>query len=294
MHLVNSPFEGFDWSLLDRADFGEAAVREVLITPLLWTLGYKESAPNRIVRETKLEHPFVALGTTQHKISLIPDYLLTAQNRPAWILDAKSPKESVIDVAHEAQAYSYACHRDVRCDWYAVCNGREFAAFNVRDMRIEPRMRFPLSRLPEAFAELWSSLAPEMVHKGSGAYLKDFGIHLLKLGVPSEARLDFLGVEISTIGRVDDSLFTIPGAVNVEGRQYFASLDFGRERLEELLPLLPRGIADAARNLTEVPSILKIQHTQPIVGVSVRQTTGILENDKEHYLPLEVVEFRSM
>jgi hypothetical protein len=38
---------------------------------------------------------------------------MLVEDHPAWILDAKSPNENVLDPNHEAQAYSYACHRDV-------------------------------------------------------------------------------------------------------------------------------------------------------------------------------------
>jgi hypothetical protein len=297
VRLVESPFKTMDWSLLDGPEFRESSVREVIITPLLHLLGYQEGGPTAIVRDTRLQHPYVSIGTTKQPISLVPDYLLKAANISAWILDAKAPTESVVDRKHEEQAYSYAIHRDVRCDWWAVCNGREFAAFHVADMEATPRIRFKLPELEDAWNDLWHALAPETVvrHKETVRYRKDFGIHLLKLGVPTNQRLDFLGVRIGNIARVGDRLYTIAGMFVEEGTEYFASLDFEVERYEELLPLLPPQLANAARKtLTTDCTLLTIQGEPVTVGLSV-QTGGaadILENENEHYLPLRVEAFR--
>lgn len=293
MRLLNSSLEGFDWSVLDSSEFQEDAVREEIISPLLWMLGYKATPPNKIVRSKRLEHPFVALGTTQHRISLVPDYLMYAEDRPAWILDAKSPKESVSDPLHEGQAYSYVCHRDVRADWYAVCNGREFAAFHVADMRREPRLRFSLDRLTDHWGDLWHALAPEVIHKGRGAYLKDFGIHLRKMGLTRDMRIDFLSVAIPTLARIGESLFSINASAMVDDKQYFVTFDFDRERLNQLVPMLPPKIAAQIEPcFANVPSMIKIQGDLPHVDVTIRIADEMQENDEEHYQPLEVVEFR--
>lgn len=294
MKLINSPFEDFDWSVLDSPEFQEDAVREEIIAPLLRTLGYKVTGPNRIVRSKKLEHPFVALGTTQHRISLIPDYLMYANDRAAWILDAKSPKQSVVDPQHEGQAYSYVCHRDVRAEWYAVCNGREFAAFHVGDMSPEPRVRVQLERLSDSWGDIWQALAPEVVHKASGAYLKDFGIHLHKMGLAPEERLD-LRIGIPVLARVGDSLFSINGEVPIDGQHYFATFDFDRERLSQLVPLLPSGMAaQVAPCFRSIPSMIKVQGDEyPRVAVTVRLASEMQENKDEHYWPLEVLQFRA-
>jgi hypothetical protein len=290
--LATSPFANFDWALLESPDFGEDAVREELIAPLLWTLGYQASPPNRIVRSKRLQHPFVAIGTTQRRISLVPDYLMHVGERPAWILDAKSPREDVVDPAHEAQAYSYVCHRDVRAEWYAVCNGREFAAFHVADMAREPRLRFPLRQLAEHWGKFWNLLAPEQIHKVESKYLKDFGIHMLKLGAARDAEFTFPFFPIPMIGRVGEDLFSTHAQITLDETTYFITLDFDRARLQELLPLVPQNVAEhATKSFGRPPSIIKLQGYTPRVVVTTRLSAEILENDREHYLPLEVVKF---
>lgn len=206
--LLNSPFEGFDWSVLDRDDFLEDSVREEIIAPLLRTLTYRAASPNRIIRSPRLQHPFVAIGATKHNISLVPDYLLHVDDRPAWILEAKSPRELVLDPMHEAQAYSYVIHREVRAEWYAVCNGREFAAFHVADMAGVPRLHFRMDDLDANWSELFGSLAPEHLTKTPGGYSKDFGIHLVKLGCTRDTVFEFSNVPLILIGRVGPHLFT--------------------------------------------------------------------------------------
>jgi aminomethyltransferase len=67
------------------------------------------------------------------------------------------------------------------------------------------------------------------------------------------------------------------------------------EVYEQLIPLLPSGIANALRQSLKTDcSILKIQGDCPTVGLSVVAggPADILENEKEHYIPLRVEEFR--
>jgi len=98
-------------------------VREELVAPLLRALGYPASPPYQIIRSRKLEHPFVYFGTVKKDITIIPDYVLERDGRPAWILDAKAPRVAIDTGKNVAWAYSYAMHRDVRALFYALCNG---------------------------------------------------------------------------------------------------------------------------------------------------------------------------
>lgn len=88
------PLQRFDFGVLDDPEFKEDAVREEIVAPLVRALGYEVSGPNRVVRGRRLEHPFVALGVSTHKVSIVPDYLLFVEDHPTWVLDAKAPGES--------------------------------------------------------------------------------------------------------------------------------------------------------------------------------------------------------
>jgi hypothetical protein len=199
------PLQDFDFGVLDDPEFKEDAVREEIVAPLVRALGYAVSGPNRVIRGRRLEHPFVSLGVATHRISIIPDYLLFAEGRPVWVLDAKSPTESIDDPDHHAQAYSYAIHRDVRVEWYALCNGREFGLYNVADMARTPRLRFKLSEVASRWAEVHTSLRPNGRVASQGRLDKDFGILLLGVGTQKDTQLHFFGVPLVNppIGRME-------------------------------------------------------------------------------------------
>lgn len=64
----------FCFGLLDNPEFGENAVREELIAPILEALGYAASLPYQIIRSRKLEYPYAYFGTVRKDITIIPNY----------------------------------------------------------------------------------------------------------------------------------------------------------------------------------------------------------------------------
>src|SRR3989338_4035669 len=89
-------FRQLDLRKIDKdPDFKEDSVREVVILPILKALGYQQGD---IIRSKTLKHPFLKIGSKKKRpIKLIPDYCLQVANNFAWVLDAKSPHEGVID-----------------------------------------------------------------------------------------------------------------------------------------------------------------------------------------------------
>jgi hypothetical protein len=150
-------FETFNWSLLESKSFKEDAVREELIAPMLNRLGYSASGKHRIYRSVPLTHPFVKLGSKRHRIKLIPDYTLEAANQKRWILEAKPPFESTYG-ENAQQAYSYAIHPEVRARYFAVCNGKQFTAYDI--FSLEPILDFKLSAIKSHWMELMGLLGP--------------------------------------------------------------------------------------------------------------------------------------
>jgi 16S rRNA G966 N2-methylase RsmD len=156
---TNKFLEDFDFSLLDDSDFKEDSVREELIKPLLNALGYYAKGKNRIIRSKVVEHPFVKVGTKKRPITNFPDYLLQAEEKNAWVLDAKSPDEEIKTGEHIEQAYFYAIHPEIRVPIFALCNGREFIAFETNNDK--PVIYFRLSEREKHWEKLKSLLAPE-------------------------------------------------------------------------------------------------------------------------------------
>ncbi len=159
--------DSFDFNLLSGSDFKEDSVREVIISPILRELGYTEGGLNRIVRSRSLSHPFVKTGSGDREIRIVPDYLLLAANKPAWVLDAKSPNQTITSGGNVEQTYFYAIHPDIRSRYFALCNGREFALFE-KD-RQELALAFHISEISFHWDELYQLLAPTGFLHGSEA-----------------------------------------------------------------------------------------------------------------------------
>ncbi len=292
--MDNIPLQGFDFSVLDDSEYKEDSVREDIVAPLLRALGYSSSGYARMVRSRTLEHPYVQYGVKKKPITIIPDYLLLVNEQPRWVLDAKAPTEPVDELEHVAQAYSYAIHHEVKAAWYAICNGHELIVFNVAD--IAPRLRIGLRDLKERWQEVVNLLfPPAMAHAPDHPFAKDFGIHLMRLGIPETTDLVFPGSPVRKIARIAEDLYTGFGInPHSEGNEYAVSYDFDSSLFERLLSLLPpaqaKEIADHLRG--EPPVSVWFPGASldsfPMVTIWARLTAKILENDREMYLPLQV------
>lgn len=151
-------FQTFDFSLLDSPDFKEDSVRETMIAPLLYALGYGNNGLNQIIRSKSLTHPFVKIGSQKRAVTLIPDYLLAVESKYAWVLDAKAPNEPILTGTNVEQAFSYAIHPDIRVSLFALCNGRELTAFRIYEDR--PILDIPLREINRHWQSIYDLLAP--------------------------------------------------------------------------------------------------------------------------------------
>lgn len=150
----------FDFKLLDSPNFKEDSVREEIVSPLLRALGYSAQKPYQIVRQKRLEHPYVRIGRTKRPVTIIPDYLLYVHDNAAWVIDAKGPNENIISRETRDQAYSYAIHPDVRASCYALCNGREIVLYSVKNEN--PIFHSSISELPSRWTELLKHISPKV------------------------------------------------------------------------------------------------------------------------------------
>ncbi len=157
-----SLFKDFDFSILSDSDFKEDSVREELITPLLKALGYSVFGENKIIRSKSMT-VFVTIGSQKQKINITPDYLLKIGNGISWILDAKHPKENILDGKHREQAFSYAILPDVRAYYYALCNGKEIVVFHIA--KTEPVINVRLADIDNELNPIVSTLSPKFIKK---------------------------------------------------------------------------------------------------------------------------------
>lgn len=143
-------------------DFKEDSVREAIILPILKELGYKQS---NIVRSKSLQHPYLKTGSKKRPVNLIPDYSLKVEENFAWVLDAKSPSESVTDSDNIEQVYSYAAHPEIRSTYFALCNGLEWSLFRTESTNT-PVLLFSISEIERYWQKLKNILSPDSFQVG--------------------------------------------------------------------------------------------------------------------------------
>lgn len=152
-------YKDFDFQVLNSGEFKEDAVREELINPILKELGYKAYGINRIIYSKTLEHPFVKIGSKKRHINIVPDYLFQVDGKYTWVLDAKGPEENILTGDHKEQIYSYAIHPDIKADIFALCNGKEFIAYDKE--KDKPLLFFQLSEIDKHWEKIENLLSPD-------------------------------------------------------------------------------------------------------------------------------------
>ncbi|MDM1503938.1 type I restriction enzyme HsdR N-terminal domain-containing protein [Myroides marinus] len=285
-------FENLDFEILNNPEYKEDSVREDIIVPILKRLGYSSSGANKIRRGIKLTHPFVNIGSIKRKINIIPDYILETENNSKWVLDAKAPNENILKSGNVEQAYSYAINPEVRCDIYSLCNGRKFTVFHISE--IEPILDIDIIDIDKKWNLIEEVLSPTYLEK---PFLKDFdpdfGIHLLKLGVPLDTIFYFIPIFVQNIAKVNDELYTIYSVVNY-GEDYGISLDFGKDKLEEFINCVPIVLRDYIRKkLKNAPYHANFNSLDEMFPISVGAKRGarIIKNNNETYIPFEITQF---
>lgn len=232
-------FDDFDFSALDDPSFKEDAVREELIAPLLRRLGYLPTGRLKVVRSKALTHPFVMVGSKRYPASIIPDYTLLVDDEPLLVLDAKAPVEPIIKSHHVEQAFSYAIHPEVRCNTYGLCNGRDLVLYDLR--RSAPIFRIAVADIDRRWEDVVRAFDPRALRIPEIRRFKfDFGLYVLKIGVPKGTSVTFPDSFLQGICKVSDDLFTASASMEVNGEdKYLVSFDFPAGVLEQILKPLP-------------------------------------------------------
>jgi len=177
-------FASVDFSGLPDPGYKEDAVREDIVAPILRAVGFSATGPNRMIRSKPLSHPYVNIGSTRKKLSIIPDYLLEVDGSVVLALDAKAPGESVIKSKHVEQAFSYAIHPEVRVNTYGLCNGSEIALYDIN--RFEPVLHTDITD-PKNWDALAKFLAPRtLLQPKLRDYCPDLGMQLRRSGADAD------------------------------------------------------------------------------------------------------------
>ncbi len=287
-HHFFNVLEGFDFTLLNNPEFQEDSVREEIILPIIKGLGYSSSKPNQIIRSRKLLHPFVSIGSQKKNIYIIPDYLFEVNDKPAWILDAKAPTENILKSHHVEQAYSYAIHSEVRVNFFALCNGKEFVLYSVD--KAKPVLHFPVQSIPTYWESLQKFLSPQNIFSSNHFKLaKDLGLHLKRLGFDTFESLFFPEVPIIDIGQLDSDMFSFSAGINENGNRYVVTFDFNNDVLMQLKGKIPdEAIKKLSVRNPEYRQVVRFGDKAFFIGVDCKVSTQLEENEDEIFLPLVI------
>ncbi len=290
--MTDRLYENFNFSLLDDHRFKEESVREELIAPLIQYIGYSNSKDTQVIRNHGLNHPFVTIGSTKRNITLIPDYVLKVLEKPAWILEAKSPSELINESKHAEQAYSYAIHPEIRVNYFALCNGREFVLYNVTQTK--PISHIPMLAIDQYKEFIKEVLAPDKIFNPTQVvFKKDLGLHVKRLGFTPSERILILYVKPLFIIKYADNLFSFTAPVGADEDTYLGSFDFDLTTAEKLRPI----IGEQAFFKLKEPvkdNLLKFHFGEDFhlnISVSLPEKETLIEVEKEIYLPLIIKDF---
>ena len=234
----------FDFNVLDDPEFKEDAVREEIVYPILRALDYMPSGNQKVVRSKSLLHPFVYIGSQKKNIYIIPDYTLYYNDQPIMIIDAKSPTENIVKSGHVEQVYSYSIHPDIRCDNYALCNGKRLSVFNIRS--IKPIAVIDIEENKNNIDIFYQYLSPEYIFMPEKRmFFEDFGLMAFQAGLTGK-KIHFFDHCLQLISMIEKR-------INIQQPQQLylvllniSSLDFDETIMNEI-------IAYSGRNLPVIP-----------------------------------------
>jgi hypothetical protein len=294
-------FEEFDFSLLDSNSFKEDSVREEIVLPILKRLGYSASPPNQICRSLNLVHPYVYIGSISKTIHIVPDYTIKKNNANFFILDAKAPSENIQEGKNVEQAYSYAIHKDVRAELFALCNGKEFALYHISYW--PALLSFRVTDIENHWKDLASLIGSDVVRRKATLF-PDLGIALLRFGLAIDAKKQkiwqaFLDITIHSIAKLDEDNYSIQSIMGTsltdeQSTLFMATFDFPMSLLSDFLSKLePKELSQAIEtSITHNPfSWFSTPSKIASIGLACSIADEIQQNENEQYLPFIVDEF---
>jgi Type I restriction enzyme R protein N terminus (HSDR_N) len=285
-------FKNFDFNVLNNRDYKEDAVREDIVAPLLKELGFQPSGENLIIRSKSLLHPFVHIGTKQHKVNIIPDYLLQVNGKYVFTLDAKAPNEDIKKGANVEQAFSYSIHPEIRSFLYGLCNGREICIYQWT--KLDPILTIPIQELKIRWEELYRVISPIALTKPHLIdFLPDFGLSWYKMGVDKGTEFLIAGAWVNHIVKLDDNNFTIASEVGHDNEEYLASFDFSKDLYNSFLKCVPEEIkAKIIEALSKQPYYINLSKEDSFeIFIHAKFGYATYKNEDEEYFPLIVEHF---
>ena len=283
--------EMLDFDMICDGQFKEDSVREEIIVPILKKLGYSAFGQNKIIRSKVLEHPYIYCGTAKRHIKMIPDYLLQVEEKNAFILDAKAPGENIRAGKNVEQAYSYAIHRDVKVNIFALCNGVELSIFNTDEL--EPYI-FKINELEYRWEDVYKLLSPlGFINSQIFNYKPDLGLKLLGIGMHQQ-EIYFMGTYPNVLAKINDNTYSFSSVITFEEKECFATFDFDNLLLDDFIKQIPDNKKESvSKAISNLPFKVHFEAEEESFKVMFKAKLGevIYNNSSERYIPLKVVSF---
>lgn len=295
MDLRQQIFGDFNFSNVRDPGFKEDSVREEIIAPLLRSLGYRSDGTHRIHRSKPLLHPYVMFGSQKRRVNIIPDYLISVDDKFCFVLDAKSPGEDILAGDHVSQAYSYAIHPEVRAWNYGLCNGETLSLFEI--MSVKPKHVYDLRNQTDTMLlDIKQKLNPRTISANEiFDYRLDGGTYMsFVMGITPATVMHFPGIPITNLGLVQERLYSMSATpTNMADRDLAITFDFDQKMFDKLMQSIPKSFAEAIQSgLKRQPFMYKENNNPAFIGVSCRLSRDAqFSMTGEMFIPLEIVDF---
>jgi hypothetical protein len=190
----------------------ETDVREMIVRPLIESLGYRHGTEANIRTEQTLRYGMAFLGRKNPKRDpdLVgrADYICEVISFGHWVVEVKSPAEPLTPEVAE-QAHTYAAHPEIAASHFLVTNGREFKLFQTSRLEA-PMLVWTFQDTGDNFLRVFNVLSPEAVRARAKASLPDTG---KPLGRGLVSRLRVIGGEIQLEDHVGDDPFLLASPI---------------------------------------------------------------------------------
>ncbi len=128
---------------------------------MLRELGYRSNTKNDIRYEVNLRYPKDFLGLkkdTDPPLRGKADYVCKAGGRVAWVIEAKSSEADITADAVQ-QAYTYACHPEIRSVYFCLSTDSQFRVYATD---ATPEQAFLFSVDPRDTQQAAKALQPQL------------------------------------------------------------------------------------------------------------------------------------
>jgi len=279
-------FSAIKLSDFDNPEVDENTIRECVISPIINRLGYQVSGATRVTRGKRLINDFIHVGTTRHPVTTIPDYSFYVNEKIKFIMDAKSPRENILDGKHIQQAYSYAIHPEVGCDEFGLCNGRELVIFGR--FQSVPKLHLTFDEFESKWSEIEKYLSPRFLATPAvRSFVPDFGTAVKRMGHVEGQKIYVFNARPEMFYRLNNHTISATSNSDCGFGTHMTSFDFNSQMIVKVIDAFPLRLMEVFyQGISNAPFQVNAGH---LLDLDLLCVLG-KETDVEHesFIPLIV------